>query len=355
MLDSDGLQGPGPTGGATAAFQPGGFTVPWNEPSRTPLPRHLYVHVPLCRSKCAYCSFYSAADSGAISHAELVSGTLEALAGWLVPEVQRVPLQTLYVGGGTPTVLGQELVALVRGLTELIPLAPGAEVTVEANPESLSPSLLRGLVDAGVTRVSIGVQALDDDALRLLGRCHDSREALRRHFPQLPGNDGGFMQSALDTPAGRFLLLDTVQAGAPWGNYCRERQEWLARQLAAAGDLPLYVAMHHPPLALGIPSMDQFALREPEAFWAVIAPHRAHIRHLFFGHLHRPIGGSWRGIPFSCTASPNHQVALDLVTLRGDDVPGCREPAGYAVILIDTDSVVVHHQQLFNGETRFWL
>ena len=113
--------------------------------------------------------------------------------------------------------------------------------------------------------------------------------------------------------------------------------------------------MHHPPLALGIPSMDQFALREPEAFWAVIAPHRARIRHLFFGHLHRPIGGSWRGIPFSCTASPNHQVALDLVTLRGDDVPGCREPAGYAVILIDTDSVVVHHQQLFNGETRFWL
>lgn len=178
FLDSEGLRGPGPTGGDTAAFQPGGLTVPWNEPSRVLLPRHLYVHVPLCRSKCAYCSFYSAADTGTLSHNELVRATLEALADWLVPEVQRVPLQTLYVGGGTPTVLGQELVALVRGVTELIPLAPGAEVTIEANPESLSRSLMSALADAGATRVSIGVQSLDDEALRLLGRCHDSREAL---------------------------------------------------------------------------------------------------------------------------------------------------------------------------------
>ena len=188
----------------------------------------------------------------------------------------------------------------------------------------------------------------------LLPGNHDSRAALRRQFPQLPA-DGEFMQAVIDSPTGRFLLLDTVEAGAPWGSYCAERQEWLARQLAAAGDLPLYVAMHHPPLVLGIPSMDQFALRDTESFWSVIAPYRTRIRHLFFGHLHRPIGGSWRGIPFSCTASPNHQVALDLATLRGDEVPGCREPAGYAVILIDADSVIVHHQQLFNGETSFWL
>ncbi|MGC1517314.1 MAG: phosphodiesterase [Azonexus sp.] len=189
----------------------------------------------------------------------------------------------------------------------------------------------------------------------LLPGNHDSRAALRRHFPQLANNDGGFMQAALATPGGYFLLLDTVEPGAPWGSYCIQRREWLAQQLAAAGDLPLYVAMHHPPLALGIPSMDQFALRDAEAFWSVIAPHRTRIRHLFFGHLHRPIGGSWRGIPFSCTSSPNHQVALDLTTVRGDDVPGCREPAGFAVILIETDSVVVHHQQLFGGETAFWL
>ena len=219
--------------------------------------------------------------------------------------------------------------------------------------------LLTGdLADAGsdeaYATLAAALQRLPMPAHLLPGN-HDSREALRRNFPQLPGNDGGFVQSALDTPAGRFLLLDTVQAGAPWGSYCRERQEWLAWQLAAAGDLPLYFAMHHPPMALGIPSMDQFALRDADALWSLITPYKSQIRHLFFGHLHRPIGGSWRGIPFSCASSPNHQVALDLTTLRGDDVPGCREPAGFAVILIDADSVVVHHQQLFGGETVFWL
>jgi len=208
--------------------------------------------------------------------------------------------------------------------------------------------------DAAYASLAEALRRLPMPAHLLPGN-HDSREALRRHFPQLANNDGGFMQAALATPGGHFLLLDTVEPGAPWGSYCIQRREWLAQQLAAAGDLPLYVAMHHPPLALGIPSMDQFALRDAEAFWSVIAPHRTRIRHLFFGHLHRPIGGSWRGIPFSCTSSPNHQVALDLTTVRGDDVPGCREPAGFAVILIDTDSVVVHHQQLFGGETAFWL
>jgi len=208
--------------------------------------------------------------------------------------------------------------------------------------------------DAAYASLAEALRRLPMPAHLLPGN-HDSRAALHRQFPQLPADDGGFMQAALDTPAGRFLLLDTVEVGAQWGSYCVQRREWLAQQLAAAGDLPLYVAMHHPPLALGIPSMDQFALRDAEAFWSIIAPHRTRIRHLFFGHLHRPIGGSWRGIPFSCASSPNHQVALDLTTVRGDDVPGCREPAGFAVILIDADSIVVHHQQLFGGETAFWL
>ena len=219
--------------------------------------------------------------------------------------------------------------------------------------------LLTGdLADAG----SDGAYAALAAALRrlpmpthLLPGNHDSRAALRHHFPQLPTNEGGFMQAALATPGGYFLLLDTVESGAPWGSYCAKRREWLAGQLAQTGEQPLFIAMHHPPLALGIPSMDQFALRDAEAFWSIIAPHHVRIRHLFFGHLHRPIGGSWRGIPFSCASSPNHQVALDLTTLRGDDVPGCREPAGFAVILIDAESVVVHHQQLFGGETAFWL
>ena len=188
----------------------------------------------------------------------------------------------------------------------------------------------------------------------LLPGNHDQREALRRHFPQLPGTGGDFIQSALPTAAGCFLLLDTLESGQPWGSYCAQRRAWLTRQLAASAGASLWLAMHHPPFAVGIPSMDQYALRDNEAFRDLIAPYRPRIRHLFLGHLHRPIGGSWQGIPFSCTSSPNHQVALDMTT-TGADVPGCREPAGYAVILIDAEHVVVHHRQLFNGETCFRL
>ncbi len=184
---------------------------------------------------------------------------------------------------------------------------------------------------------------------------HDDRAALAQCFPALATSTGGFLQSAVATAHGRFLLLDTLEPGVPWGNYCAGRREWLGDRLREAGDEPIWLAMHHPPFAVGIPSMDQYSLRDPEAFWSLIAPHRARVRHLFFGHLHRPIGGSWHGIPFSCTAAPNHQIALDLATLRGDQVPGCREPAGYLVILIDSERVVVHHQQLPGGETRFWL
>ena len=183
---------------------------------------------------------------------------------------------------------------------------------------------------------------------------HDRRGALQRHFPSTGTDSAGFLQTAIETPFGRFLLLDTVETGAPWGSYCMQRGNWLAEQLAANDD-PVWLAMHHPPFPVGIPSMDQYALRDSAVLRATLLPHRARIRHLFFGHLHRPIGGSWLGIPISCTASPNHQVALDLHTLRGDAVPGCREPAGYALILIDEERTVVHHRLLNDDAPAFWL
>ena len=155
----------------------GRIAMPWDDP-RPSLPRHLYVHVPVCRSKCAYCDFYSRADLGTGDHPRLVRHTLGLLRGWLIPEVRRAPLQTLYLGGGTPTVLGDELVTLIKGVQAMVPFTDDIEVTVEANPESLTPGLAESLADAGVTRVSVGVQSLDDDALRRLDRRHDSASAL---------------------------------------------------------------------------------------------------------------------------------------------------------------------------------
>lgn len=142
------------------------------------LPRHLYVHVPLCRSKCSYCDFYSRADDGTVSPGDLVTSTVLRAIEWTRKGLAPAPLETLYVGGGTPTMLGRHLPLLVSELRSVLPLAEGAEVTVEANPDSLDRGLVAHLAEAGVTRVSLGVQSLSDGALVWLGRPHDASDAI---------------------------------------------------------------------------------------------------------------------------------------------------------------------------------
>ena len=182
---------------------------------------------------------------------------------------------------------------------------------------------------------------------------HDDRGALMRAWPTLPMDESGFIQTAIDTPQGRFLLLDTLDPGKPSGVYCSQRQAWLRKQLQDESAPCFWIVMHHPPLAVGIPSMDQYALQDAQTFYALLAPYRSRIRHMFFGHLHRPIGGSWHGIPFSVVRSPNHQIALDMHI--SPEVPGCHEAPGYAVVLIDEAAVVVHHHDFLSDGARFWL
>lgn len=243
------------------------------------------------------------------------------------------------------------------GRTPLARLDQAIDLILTADADAALCLLTGDLADAGGDRAYAELAAAIGRLpmpCHLLPGNHDDRAALRRAFPALPDDGNGFVQRSVATPAGRFLLLDTLRDGKPWGLLCPARLAWLAAELDATGDEPLFIAMHHPPFATGIPSMDRFMLRGVDDFWATVAPHRARIRHLFLGHLHRPIGGSWRGIPFSFVASPNHQVALDMIS-EGDDVPGCAEPAGYGVILIDDERVIVHHRPLAGGETAFWL
>ena len=144
------------------------------------VPAHLYVHVPLCAEKCSYCDFFSVAAAHApVSPSQVADGLLNQAVAWLERGLAPRPLETLYVGGGTPTVLRGYLPALVAALGERFGCAAGAEVTVEANPDSLDAELCDALRDAGVTRVSVGVQSLDASELKLLGRLHGPEQALR--------------------------------------------------------------------------------------------------------------------------------------------------------------------------------
>lgn len=154
----------------------GGLAAPAADTAAAPLPVSLYVHVPFCLSKCAYCDFYSVADHDA-SRSRFVDGVLlEAGRRAECGLLDDVP--TLYVGGGTPTVLGGALVRLVGELRATARLRPDAEITVETNPETTDDGLIAALVDAGVNRFSLGVQSFDDEVLRFLGRRHDALRAL---------------------------------------------------------------------------------------------------------------------------------------------------------------------------------
>ena len=181
---------------------------------------------------------------------------------------------------------------------------------------------------------------------RLLIGNHDERENFRRAFPEAPLDAAGFVQSTLSTPAGHLVLLDTHEPGTGAGSYCAARQDWLRARLAEAGGEPVYLFMHHPPFDIGIPSLDRIRLLEPEGFAAALEG--AQVRHIFFGHVHRPVSGSWRGIPYSAPRSIVHQVPLDFGLKRR--VPYSFEPPAYNVILISEGLTVVHHHDFLHRE-----
>ena len=138
------------------------------------MPRHLYIHVPFCRSRCAYCAFYSTTGADAA----LLDRYINAILFELSQSGEAGPLDTIYLGGGTPSLLGPGRVArLLDELRTLSTLSLDAEVTLEANPEGLAEGDTAALRAAGVTRLSLGVQSFDDDDLRLLERPHDAAEA----------------------------------------------------------------------------------------------------------------------------------------------------------------------------------
>lgn len=139
-------------------------------------PFGLYVHIPYCRSRCRYCDFYSSVGDGVPE--EYVSALLAAFPRFAPRDAAGRPLRpaTLYLGGGTPSLLAP---GQVESLIAAFDPQPGAEVTLEANPGGGAENRLTGYRAAGVNRLSLGVQTAREESLRLLGRPHTARDAAR--------------------------------------------------------------------------------------------------------------------------------------------------------------------------------
>lgn len=137
----------------------------------------LYLHIPFCRSKCAYCDFFSSPRTGELDpYARSLVDELRLRKGELGME----PVKTVYLGGGTPSMLPPAtLASLVEGVRREVSLDSVEEFTIEANPEDVTPAFLEVARSLGINRVSIGVQSFFDDELRAVNRKHSSGESLR--------------------------------------------------------------------------------------------------------------------------------------------------------------------------------
>src|SRR5690349_16549797 len=188
-------------------------------------PFAVYVHWPFCLSKCPYCDFNSHVRQGGIDEARFVRAYQTEIAA----AVARVPGRTvssIFFGGGTPSLMQP---ASVQAILDCIgrhwTIAPDVEVTLEANPTSVEATRFRGYRAAGVNRVSLGVQALDDAALAALGRLHTAAEA----FAAVAIARATFPRYSFD-----LIYARPEQTVAAW-------RDELARAIGEAGDhLSLY-------------------------------------------------------------------------------------------------------------------
>ncbi|OCQ51658.1 Oxygen-independent coproporphyrinogen-III oxidase 1 [Photorhabdus australis subsp. thailandensis] len=142
-------------------------------------PLSLYIHIPWCVQKCPYCDFNSHALKGDVPHQEYVDHLLADLKADL-PMVKGREITTIFIGGGTPSLLSsQGMQQLLDGVRTLLPVLPQAEITMEANPGTVEADRFSGYQQAGINRISIGVQSFSPDKLVRLGRIHGPNEAKR--------------------------------------------------------------------------------------------------------------------------------------------------------------------------------
>ena len=186
----------------------------------------LYIHIPFCKSKCAYCDFYSLAHGEA--HMDGYAAALAAALRRAAPMAAEYVADTVYFGGGTPSYFGAaRLAALLDVVAKHYAVAPDAEITAEANPESArDEDALRTLRGAGFNRLSLGMQSADDGELRAAGRIHTAAD------------------TAAAVDAARRAGFDNLSLDLIYGLPGQTRARWRANLDAAAALAPEHLSCY---------------------------------------------------------------------------------------------------------------
>lgn len=141
------------------------------------IPLSVYVHIPWCVRKCPYCDFNSHAQKQGLPESRYIDALMADLEQKL-PSVWGRRITSVFIGGGTPSLFsGEAMARLMREMRERLPITPDTEITMEANPGTFETAKFAAFREAGINRLSIGIQSFSNDKLRVLGRIHDANEA----------------------------------------------------------------------------------------------------------------------------------------------------------------------------------
>jgi oxygen-independent coproporphyrinogen-3 oxidase len=271
-------------------------------------PRHMYVHVPFCARRCTYCDFAIAVRRVVPVDDYLAALDAELQLRW---EDARLQLDTLYFGGGTPSRLGGDGVArAIDSVRRVATLAAGAEVTIEANPEDVTPAAARAWRAVGVNRVSLGVQSSDDSALSWMHRVHNAARA-ERAVGEL--RDAGIENFSIDLI---FALPD--EAGAR--SWERDLQRAIALEPPHVSLYGLTVEAHTPlgkALAVGgitEAGEDRYERDFLAAHEAMTAAGLEHYEVSNFGRagMHsRHNAAYWRSVPYAGIGPGAHELRVN--------------------------------------------
>lgn len=155
---------------------------------------------------------------------------------------------------------------------------------------------------------------------------HDDRSIFRSTLPLPDSCMENFIQYSVSTKIGLIICLDTQKTGSDAGEFCAERRAWLHDALQNAGDTPVYIFMHHPPMSLGLPMQDTEKMEDGGDFLDLLSAYDC-VKYMFIGHVHRPITGTVKGIPFATMRSilyqaPAPQPEWDWDTFKpGEEAP----------------------------------
>ncbi|MBL0371278.1 metallophosphoesterase [Rhizobium sp. KVB221] len=193
-------------------------------------------------------------------------------------------------------------------------------------------------------------------APRLLIGNHDSRTTYAGVFDGAQRDANGFVQWTEETEAGLFVYIDTAEPGTHAGHYCAARRAWLTDVLESArqSDRPVWLFMHHNPIAVEVANADEIGIVQEAEFQAILRQYRDTVRHIFFGHCHFTLSGQVCGIPFSAPRSTNHACWPDFSGIVERMGYGALAP-NYNVCFLGSTGTIIHSIDFLDAGKVLWV